>query len=172
MAKRSFKKDISSFKNVLEARFLGRRFPLSVTFLVTTRCNYRCQYCDVFSCEEPEMTTKEVFSMIDQLALMGTRRLGINGGEPLLREDIGDIIRYAKTKGFIVTMFTNGSLVAKTIDKIQSLDVLIISLDGPEALHDEQRFLGSYQNVIGAIDAARTKGIPVWASCASSRRAS
>ena len=104
--------DLSSLGRVAQARFSGKRFPLSVTFLITYRCNFKCHYCSVYNCNEREMTTSEVFSMIDQLTSLGMRRLGINGGEPLLREDISEIIRYAKKKDLLVSLFTNGYLVS------------------------------------------------------------
>lgn len=99
--------------------------------------------------------------MIDQLCALGLRRLGLNGGEPLLREDIGKIIDYAKDKGLVVTSFTNGWLVPKRIRDIKNLDVLIISLDGPAEVHDRQREKGSCDKVMEAIVAAKEAGLEV-----------
>ena len=54
------------------------------------------------------MTTREVFRLFDEIAAMGTIRIGLWGGEPLIRDDIGDILEYGKKKGFYITMDTNG----------------------------------------------------------------
>jgi len=108
------------------------------------------------------MTTDEIRSMIDQLCSLGMRRLGINGGEPLLREDIGEIIAYAKKKGIFVTLCTNGSLVSKKIHEIKDIDIMIVSLDGPRHIHDAQRSRGSFDKVIESLRAARAAGINTW----------
>lgn len=155
-------KDLGTGFRLLNVYSLNRRYPVSVTFIITYRCNFKCRYCNVYNCQEQEMTTQEIFSMIEQLAKLGMRRLGINGGEPLLREDIGEIIRFAKDKGLFVTLFTNGSLVSKNIDKIKGLDVLLMSLDGPGHIHDAQRFPGSFDKVIEAIKIAKDAGLNIW----------
>jgi len=155
-------RNLSTFSKMLQAKIFYRRFPLSVTFIITYRCNFQCHYCDVYSGDEKEMTTPEIFSMINQLVAMGMRRLGINGGEPLLREDIGDIITYAKKKKLYVTLFTNGSFVPEKIQEIKGVDLLLMSLDGPCYIHDAQRSWGSFDMVIEALKVAKDAGLNIW----------
>jgi radical SAM protein with 4Fe4S-binding SPASM domain len=62
-----------------------------------------------------ELKTEEVFYIFDQIAEAGCLWLLITGGEPLLREDFLEIYSYAKKKGFIVTLFTNGTLITEEI---------------------------------------------------------
>ncbi len=169
MALKNSIRDMSTLGRVLLAKFQRKRFPISVTFIITYRCNFRCDYCNVFNCEEEEMNTGAIFAMIDELCAMGMRRFGINGGEPLLREDIAEIIDYARDKGLFVTLFTNGSLVAQRIDRIRNLNVLLMSLDGPKDIHDAQRFSGSFDKVIESLVAARRAGLNVWTNTVITR---
>lgn len=141
---------------------LGRSYPLSVTFISTYRCNFTCDYCDVWKYKAREMTTLEVLSMIDEFAAMGARRFSFNGGEPLLRDDLGELISYCRRKGLFTTMFSNGSLVADRVDKLKDLDILTISLDGPREIQEGQRMKECFDSVIEGIRAAKSSGLNVW----------
>jgi len=92
-----------------------KRFPLRVLFELTYRCNFKCGYCYVPESYKrmykDELTTREVFSILDQLAEIGCLYLGFTGGEPFLREDFFDILTYAKKKGFQIIIHTNGSCI-------------------------------------------------------------
>lgn len=155
-------KNIGFVKKVLGSRLLGKKYPLSVTFISTYRCNFTCEYCDVWRLREKEMSTAEALSMIDEFAALGMRRFSINGGEALLRDDIGELIGQSKSRGVFTTMFSNGSLVEKNVEKLKGLDILTISLDGPKEVHDRQRMYGTHEKVIAGIKAAKRAGIKVW----------
>lgn len=144
-------------------------FPFMVGFSLTRRCNYRCKYCNEwdFLCEE--LDTKQIFSIMDELANLGTTIIALDGGEPLLREDLGSIIDYAKKKDFIVTVNTNGSLVPKKIQQIKNLDLLNISLDGPAEVHDYIRGKNSYEEVMEAVEVSKKNNIPLKFNCTISR---
>ena len=92
-------------------------FPLRVMFELTYRCNFRCRHCYVPQRyrKEGELKTKEIFSLLNQLKDIGCFYLGFTGGEPFIREDIMDILWYAKKKGFEVIIYTNGSLINEKI---------------------------------------------------------
>jgi MoaA/NifB/PqqE/SkfB family radical SAM enzyme len=66
------------------------------------------------------MTTNQVFTVIDALAKAGVSFLYITGGEPLIREDIVEILRYIKKKKMYVLLGTNGSLLLEKFDKIRN----------------------------------------------------
>ncbi|MBS3137137.1 radical SAM protein [Candidatus Woesearchaeota archaeon] len=142
---------------------LKHRTPVSVGFIITHRCNFRCTYCDSPNQVEEEMTTEQIFAMVDELAAIGLERLGITGGEPTLRMDIGEIIDYAKSKGIVVTMVTNGSLLnEKRLDEIKNLNLLLMSFDGPPEIHNTTRVRASYDRLMETIKLVRSKGIPLW----------
>ena len=81
---------------VLKAKVLNQRVPLNIMLSVTNRCTSNCCYCNISNRKQRELTTREILDLVDQITKMGTQRLGLWGGEPLIRDDIGQIIDYAK----------------------------------------------------------------------------
>lgn len=146
---------------ILKAKVFGKRTPLMVSWEITRRCNSRCQYCSIWSNAIHEQTTSQVLSIIQELSRLGTQMIHFTGGEPLLREDIGTILDYCKSKNILTSMSSNGSLVPQQLDKIMTVYLLKISLDGPEKVHDCIRGQGAYRKAIEAIAAARSRGIKV-----------
>ncbi len=164
-----YKNSVSSGISILKNRLLGKRCPLSVSYTVTNRCNKRCAYCKVWDTKEKELTTDEALGMIDEMAGMGCQRLGLTGGEPLLRKDIGEIIWRSKEKGIFTGLVTNGSLVPKRIEEIRGLDLLQVSLDGPEKVHERHRGKGAYKEAVNAIETAKEAGMNVWVTTVLTR---
>jgi radical SAM protein with 4Fe4S-binding SPASM domain len=109
------------FGGSLYEKAVSRRIPLGGSLEITFRCNLFCVHC---YCNLPpnnhralkdEITTGEIFSILDQLAEAGCLWLLITGGEPLIRNDFLDIYTYAKKKGFLISLFTNGTLLTPEI---------------------------------------------------------
>ncbi len=87
---------------------------LRVMLELTYNCNFKCKHCYVpqsYRKKKGELKTEEVFSILDQLKQIGCFYLGFTGGEPFVRKDIMDILRYAKRCGFEIIIYTNGSLI-------------------------------------------------------------
>jgi len=143
------------------ARIFGIRFPLLVGWSITNRCNSECLYCTSWRDKKDELNTEQLFSIIDELADMGTQSISYTGGEPLIREDIGRIVRYTKNKGIKTGISSNGLLVGVKIDDIKGIDSLVLSFDGEEEIHDMQRCSGSYRKVLEAIRLAKENDIPI-----------
>lgn len=143
------------------ANLWNRRVPLNVMLSVTNRCLSRCSYCNIPNRKQKELTTDEIFSLIEQISELGCQRLGLWGGEPLIRNDIGQIIDYAKKKGLFVTLDSNGYLLPEKIKALNNLDHLILALDGPQEVHDLNKEPGSFQKAMSAIEAAAGR-IPFW----------
>ncbi len=141
-------------------RATRRKSPFQVTLSLTNRCNFRCEYCDIPHQLRDEMSTEEWKDAIDQLVAGGLGRVSLIGGEPLLRKDVGEIIRHLKSRGVHTAMNTNGWLVPERIEDVALLDVVCLTLDGPPDVHDAQRRRGSYKKVIRALDALRARGVP------------
>ena len=101
------------FSKKLHERANSERIPLLGTLEVTWRCNLSCKHC--FCCpEDPlaeELSTEEIYRIIDEVAELGCFWLAFTGGEPLLRKDFKDIYLYAKQKGLLLIVFTNGILL-------------------------------------------------------------
>ena len=147
--------------DIIQERFRNLRMPILCGIAITRRCNQKCLYCQVWDMEHRELKTKEVFSIIKQLSELGMHRFCLTGGEPLLREDIGRVINFAYNKNMKVEVSSNGSLVKNRISDLKGVQVLCISLDGPEHIHDEVRAKGSFKKVIEAADIARKRNIAV-----------
>jgi radical SAM protein with 4Fe4S-binding SPASM domain len=111
----------TKFAKGLEKQIISRRIPFDGSIELTFRCNQRCAHCycnlPVNDQEtiEKELTTREIFRILDQIAEAGCLWLLITGGEPLLRKDFLEIYTYAKKKGFLITLFTNGTLLTSKI---------------------------------------------------------
>jgi len=138
-----------------------RKGPLNVMLSITNRCSCRCNYCNIFNRQTRELKTTEIFELIDQIRQLGCQRLGLWGGEPLLRDDIGEIINYAKKKKLFVTLDSNGYLLPQKIKLLKNLDQLILAFDGPKQMHDLNKEEGSFEKVMAAIEAAKGK-IKFW----------
>ncbi len=137
----------------------GKRIPLKVTHFITDKCNLRCSYCYINYNKEKEMNTEQIKNMLNEFAKLGTQIYGIAGGEPLVRDDIFEIIKHAKSLGLMVTLATNGILIPEHIDEMHNIDNLIISLDGPKEIHDKLRGKGTFDKVVEAINLLNNKGI-------------
>ena len=83
--------------------------PLVVDWQITSQCNRKCQYC-YGPRMEYEISTKEALKIVDIFEEIGVKVVGITGGEPLLRNDIIDIIKYIKSKKMAVCFSTNSDL--------------------------------------------------------------
>lgn len=140
-----------------------RALPFSVTFILTHRCNFRCQYCEIPSAAGDEMSREEFCAAIDELSDAGMARASFSGGEALLRHDAVDIVAHARARGLFTSLNTNGWLTRVQLDRLApALDMLVLSLDGPDTVHDlVRRRRGSYARVLEVIEGARARGIAV-----------
>lgn len=141
-------------------RLRQQKTPFQMTFSLTNRCNFRCEYCHIPLQKRDEMTTEEWKQAMDAFWRGGMGRASLIGGEPLLRPDAGELIRHLKSRGIHTAMNTNGWWVKDRIDEVKQLDLVCLTLDGPEAVHDKQRHKGSYKKVIEALDVLRQHKIP------------
>ncbi|MDP2923139.1 MAG: radical SAM protein, partial [Candidatus Omnitrophota bacterium] len=106
-------------------------------------------------------STRYLLKIIDELKKLGTRLLTLHGGESLLRKDIGEVINYAKLKGFYISLNTNGYLIPNKIKELICIDNIILSLDGREENNDKNRGKGCYKKVMEAIDFVLENNIPL-----------
>ena len=143
-----------------KVRFGKGKIPVVVTWAIAGGCNKQCLYCEEWKKRE-EITTEQAFRIVDELKNLGTKRISLSGGEPLAREDIGEIIDRAKMGGIGVVVTSNGSLVAKRIKELKNLDLLKLSIEGRKEVHDKLRGKGSFDEVMEAIRAAQKLGIKI-----------
>lgn len=138
--------------------------PFHVQWMITRRCNYRCKSCSVWRVQDKkkELTTDEVKKGLDILKKLGVLEIVFSGGNPLLREDIGEILNYA-SRFFITTVYDNGSMAVKKIDALRNTDFVAISLDTlDEKKHDFMRGVqGAWKDAMNAIETLHKEGISV-----------
>jgi len=143
------------------ARATGTDAWISVVLLVTMRCNLRCGYCDFpRHSPEQEMSTAQIFTLLEQLRRMGTVRLSISGGEPLLRDDLGAICARAEELGFITSVVTNGALLEQRLEEVWGVDYLLCTLEGTQVVHAGERGEDSWVRAVEGLRALRGRGRP------------
>src|SRR3989344_5459724 len=103
----------------LKANLFRINTPLNVMISLTDRCCSKCKYCNIPNRKKTELTTKEVIDLLNDAAKLGCQRVSLWGGEPLMREDIGQIINHIKNKKMHVNIVTNGYLVPMKINAIK-----------------------------------------------------
>jgi MoaA/NifB/PqqE/SkfB family radical SAM enzyme len=129
-------------KRILERRLsLRSRSPVFMSHLATEACNARCPFCFWKYPRPNELNVQEVVDLYRQAQKTGIVVNGIWGGEPLLRPDIGAIIRTSGTLFPMTVLYTNGWLLEERLDDLASLDVVFVSIDAVGAVHDQIRGL-------------------------------
>lgn len=115
--------------------FILKNKPYFAHLTITHRCNMNCSYCQITKdSNTPELSLDETKKMVDILDKMGIAVISITGGEPLLREDIYDLIDYIKSKKLYVRLVSNGTLPIEKYKRLlnSKIDSISISLDGIE----------------------------------------
>src|SRR5262245_61436651 len=110
-----------AFSAGFQGRIGNARLPLNGTIELTRRCPLTCLHCynnlpmTDADARGREMTTAEHHRLLDELADASCLWLLYTGGEIFARRDFFDIYTYAKRKGFLITLFTNGTLVSERV---------------------------------------------------------
>lgn len=153
------RKKLTAAKTILKNRFTDTSDVLAVRWNLTYRCNFNCSYCNLPEKATPddELSTGRIKEILREMGESSVQRISFSGGEPLLREDIGEIIEYTNKVGITPTMNTNGSLVSENIDSISNLDTIKISLDGPKDVHNKTR--SDFNKVLDGLDLVQERGI-------------
>ena len=117
--------------------------PISANIKITERCNSRCITCNVWQNKyDDECSTLEFENILKQTRQIGIEQIRFTGGEPLLREDIGYLIKTAKKLGFkSVSVQTNGLLLSKKAEELveSGITMVSVSIDGIGETHDRMR---------------------------------
>ena len=103
--------DFSQFKGELLSVALQKKSLVAATIELTNVCNFKCKHCYLGDSKSCFLDVDIVKRIIDELKKLGCIMLLFTGGEPLLHPNFADIYIYAKLKGFIITVYTNGSLI-------------------------------------------------------------
>ncbi|MFL0248723.1 radical SAM protein [Candidatus Clostridium stratigraminis] len=105
-----------NFDDDKRKEWIANRKPFSVLFEITAKCNMNCIHCYLQHVHAAkEMSFEKIIEIIDILYEKGILFLTLTGGEILTRKDFLQIYIYAKKKGFLVELFTNGYLFNEDI---------------------------------------------------------
>jgi radical SAM protein with 4Fe4S-binding SPASM domain len=151
--------------------------PYVVSWNLTYRCNLACEHCyldaggkplvdDAAFADRSELSTADCFKVVDDIAAFAPEAVTIlTGGEPLLRRDILDIIRYAGARGLWVVVGTNGVKITPTLagllvkEGVRGLSLSLDALD--EKRHDTfRRVSGAWRNTVTGAGILRDAGLP------------
>jgi MoaA/NifB/PqqE/SkfB family radical SAM enzyme len=111
----------AAWSSALHGRARGTRLPINATLEVTHRCPLACAHCynnlpvGDAGARRRELSADELKRIIDELADAGGLWLLFTGGEIFARRDFLEIYRHAKTRGFLITLFTNGTQITEAI---------------------------------------------------------
>lgn len=139
--------------------YLNKRIPLKVNHHVTYRCNLKCDFCKRRTVKTLELDTSQIMELMVEFKKMGTVYWIFNGGEPLLRRDIIELIEYAKKLNFHCTLISNGALISQKIDGLEQIDKILINILGPKKIEDKIKGKGHYETVIKTLQILSNKNI-------------
>jgi radical SAM protein with 4Fe4S-binding SPASM domain len=138
--------------------------PSSVSLHVTHACNFCCDHCITTSHPRAEwgLSFEIIARVIREIGEMGVTDLYISGGEPLVRQDLFDIIDLVNGEGVQVHLFTNGSLVERNRERLAKakLHSVLTSVDGLEETNDRfRRHQGAFKQTFRALELFQEMGI-------------
>ncbi len=135
--------------------------PINVTWMITNRCNYNCEFCFRFTDRE-ELDFETAKMIMDKLIDAGVKKMSWAGGEPLLWPHIFDLIDYTHDQGVQTMLITNGALIKPEMyDRLErSLDWLNLPLEGPIAeINAEMRKQGHFERTIKILKAFQDRDV-------------
>ncbi|WBW96324.1 radical SAM/SPASM domain-containing protein [Oceanirhabdus sp. W0125-5] len=140
----------NSFYNTIKNT---KAIKLNTVYLhLTQRCNLNCSYCynkHNLNGNKGELTLEQWKDTIDKLRNNGVQNYILTGGEPLLRDEIIDIVKYIKRFDSNVALLTNGTLLHKNSDLLQFVDKVTVSLDSiDDKINDANRSNSNKYNLI------------------------
>lgn len=157
-------------------RFLGRKvrmmfekmaFPVTANLAITHKCQCQCIHCSADPFKDPtreELSVDEIKKVVDGALDLGASLIIYVGGEPMLREELYELIEYVDKTKAVVMIFTNGLLLTESnVKKLKEAGLfsLNISIDHSESLkHDEfRKVVGCYEKAFDGARRAREVGI-------------
>jgi radical SAM protein with 4Fe4S-binding SPASM domain len=160
------------FEETLGVRARRTRQPLSCLFEITPRCNLRCHFCYVAldPYQGPYLDTVQACKVLDIVERTGVLWLTLTGGEVFSRRDFGAIYEHALANGFLVTLYTNATMVTESIARLladRPPFSVEVSIYGADAAHYEAttQLPGSFARFERGIDRLQAAGVSLLMKC-------
>jgi len=142
-------------------------FPIHPVWEVTSACNLRCKQCHAEAGNRgaEELSTDEGKKLLDEMAeIPEFRMLALSGGEPLVRPDIFELVDYARSLGFEISIATNGTLltrdVAKRFKRMGVVNIAVGLNANDKAVHEEiTQIPGSFEKTMQAVYNTLDQGV-------------
>lgn len=125
---------------------------------VHNRCNCRCIMCDIWKREtNVEIQPESLERHKESIRRLGVQQVVLSGGEPLLHSDLHTLCCFFRDMGIHLTLLTTGLLLQKRAEMIaSSFNEVIVSIDGPEEIHDAiRRINGAFRLIRDGMIAVR-----------------
>lgn len=155
--------------NIIRVKIFGQNRLRNTQIALTYGCNFRCEFCSATTLHDKkkELTTEQVKHVWDEIKKLGVIHVDLTGGEPTLRKDLTEIIKYiSKNNDVIVSIATNGYLLRE--EKIREwkkagLNSIFLSLHSmnPTVQDAITKVKGSYKRVIESAKIAKSLGLNV-----------
>jgi Fe-coproporphyrin III synthase len=133
-----------------------------------SRCNCRCVMCDIWKREtNDQIRTQDLERHRTSFKNLGVRQVVLTGGEPLLHNDLASLCNFFHDQNIHLTLLTTGLLLHKRAEEVARLfDDIILSLDGPQEIHDAiRRVNGAYNLIHRGVDAVRQHNPAIAITC-------
>ena len=146
--------DILNFDKTKREEWVRQRNPFSVLFELTPVCNFNCIHCYMQNTHiDNKLSYEDIIHTIDILYEKGIVFLTFTGGEIFTRNDFIDIYVYTKKRGFLVELFTNGSLITDDIIEVfRKYPPLLVDIslygDNEETYFQITKVNGMYSKVV------------------------
>jgi len=147
----------------LISNFCGVRAPFFCGHKLTYNCNLKCKMCPFWKRPSKDSSLEQEKKILKQIYRSGACGVAFEGGEPLLRKDLAEILAFSKSLPLHTSLITNGTLLKARIDEIAPFinGVVYVSLDGLKKTHDVIRGVsGGFSKAVEGICAAK-KWLPV-----------
>lgn len=136
------------FSKQLHDSVIEQRTPVSGSIDITSGCNLRCVHCYMKDSPNRRLSYRDLKLIVDQLADAGCLWLLLTGGEPLLHPDFKKFYSYARRRGMLLTLFTNGTLLTReTADMLDWWGAFSVEVTLYGASDD------TYRQITGSADA-------------------
>jgi len=150
----------------------AKRIPFSFELEITARCNNDCRHCCINlpaadrAARSRELSVEEIKQLVDEAVSLGSLWCLITGGEPLLREDFSSVYLHMKSKGLLVSVFTNATLITgehiKLFQKYPPRDIEVTVYGVTQETYERvTRRAGSYNAFIKGLDLLLESGVRV-----------
>lgn len=152
-----------AFDRFLDTVIERKRVPYSTYFALTDKCPFNCPHCSYGLHKKGSLDSKQALNVIEQIKSLGTVTIGFTGGEPLLRDDIVELVSFVGDEAATILFTTGHRLTKELANQLMSagLDCIMIGIESDDsAEHDNIRGVsGSFDEAIKAIGLSLEAGL-------------